>query len=246
MVLRAAVLGGGVLLLEILCRLGVIPRFTMIPPTAMAAGLVALLRTGSLNRDLFATFTAVATAVGSSVVVGVLAGMVVHAVPRVRRVLDPLFATYYAIPIWAFYPLFIVLFGLNEIPKIVIAFLYSVVAVIVNTLNGLDRVPRVLLKMARAYRMGPLATGTTVVLPSAAPFIITGVKLAIAYSLIGVISSEFILASRGVGYRLSFAYLGFDNVTLYALILLLLVCVTTINQVVYAWEQTLLRRWGRR
>ncbi len=244
--LRTAVLAGAVLLLEVLCRAGVISRFTMVPPSAMLVGLVALLRSGSLNGDLLATFTAVAIAVVSAVLVGVLAGAVVHTVPRVRRILDPLFGTYYAIPIWAFYPLFIVLFGLNEIPKVVIAFLYSVVAVVVNTLLGLDRVPRVLLKMARSYRMGPFETGVRVVLPSAAPFIITGVKLAIAYSLIGVISTEFILSSSGVGYRLSFAYLGFDNTTLYALIVLLLICVTTINQIVYAWEQVLLQRWGRR
>ena len=61
-----------------------------------------------------------------------------------RETLDPLFATYYAIPVFAFYPLFIVLFGLGDGPQILIGFMLGVVAVIVNTLNGLDRVPRVL------------------------------------------------------------------------------------------------------
>jgi len=60
--LRTAVLAGAVLLLEVLCRAGVISRFTMVPPSAMLVGLVALLRSGSLNGDLLATFTAVAIA----------------------------------------------------------------------------------------------------------------------------------------------------------------------------------------
>ena len=58
--------------------------------------------------------------------------------------LDPLFATYYAVPVFAFYPFFIVVFGLGDLPQVLIAFMLGVVAVIVNTLNGLDRVPRVL------------------------------------------------------------------------------------------------------
>jgi NitT/TauT family transport system permease protein len=243
---RLGVVGGSVLLFEILCRAGIIPKFTMIPPSAMAVGLFHLLRSGELNVHLRATLVAVGISVVGSAIVGVITGAVVHRVPRVRRALDPLFATYYSIPVWAFYPLLIVFFGLNEVPKVVIAFLYAVVAVIVNTLNGLDRVPAVLLKMARGYRMSAPSTIMVVILPSAAPFIFTGVKLAIAYSFIGVISSEFILASRGIGYKISFAYLGFDNVTLYSLILFLVVFVTAVNQGLYSWEKLLLERRGQR
>ena len=76
-----------------------------------------------------------------------------------REALDPLFATYYAIPVFAFYPLLIILFGLGDAPQIVIAFMLGVVAVIVNTLNGLDRVPRVLLKTARIARMSAARDG---------------------------------------------------------------------------------------
>ncbi len=75
-----------------------------------------------------------------------------------REALDPLFATYYAIPIFAFYPLLIILFGLGDAPEIFIGTALGVVGVIVNTLNGLDRVPRVLMKTARIARFGTLAT----------------------------------------------------------------------------------------
>jgi len=246
LLLRLATVLGFVLLLEILCRLGVIPNFTMIPPSAMALGLYQLLLSGVLLPDLKTTLGGVAIAVTAAILVGFLAGALLHAVPRLRRTLDPFFASYYAVPVWAFYPLFIVLFGLNDIPKVIIGFLYAVVAMIVNTLNGLDRVPPVLRKMARTHQMGRGATVLFIILPSAAPHIFTGVKLSIAYAFIGVVGSEFILASAGIGYQISFAYNNFDNVILYSLILFIILFVSTLNLFLYSWERSILQRRGGR
>ena len=246
LLLRLATVLGFVVLLEILCRLGVIPNFTMIPPTTMALGLYRLLISGALLPDLETTLSGVAIAVTAAILIGFLAGALLHAVPRLRRALDPFFASYYAVPVWAFYPLFIVLFGLNDIPKVIIGFLYAVVAMIVNTLNGLDRVPPVLRKMARTHQMGRGATVLFIILPSAAPHIFTGVKLAIAYAFIGVVGSEFILASAGIGYQISFAHNNFDNVILYSLILFIILFVSTVNLFLYSWERSILQRRGGR
>jgi NitT/TauT family transport system permease protein len=112
-----------------------------------------------------------------------------HGFRQTRATLDPLFATYYAVPVFAFYPLLIAVFGLGDLPQVLIGFMLGVVAVIVNTLNGLDRVPRVLLKTARVNRLGRFQTALSITLPHAAPHILTGVKLAVAtmYPLIVLI-----------------------------------------------------------
>src|SRR6266446_6469181 len=159
--------------------------------------------------------------------VGIMLGAVLHALPRLRRIVDPLLATYYSVPIFVFYPVFIVAFGLNAIPKTVIGFLYALVAVVINTLNGLDRVPVVLWKTAKAHRLGKASTAYYIVFPCAAPYLLTGVKLAIAYAFIGVIGSEFILSSGGLGYRISFAYNNFQTDMMYALMLFVLSVVIT-------------------
>ena len=70
----------------------------------------------------------------------------------------------------------------------------AIVAMVISTLNGLDRVPQVLSKVARIHRMGRIATALLLKLPAAAPHLFTGVKLAVSYAFIGVIASEFILA----------------------------------------------------
>ena len=170
----------------------------------------------------------------------------IHRVRILREALDPLFATYYAIPVLAFYPLLIIIFGLGNAPKIIIAFMLGVIAVIVNTLNGLDRVPRVMLKTARIVRMSPVETALRVTLPYAAPYVLTGVKFAVAYSLIGIIGSEFVMSTEGMGFEISFAYTNFDNATMYPLILLILMVSISINLLVGLWEKRLLARRGLR
>jgi len=242
---RLAAILGTVLLLELLCRTGVIDRLTMPPPSVIVRDLVLILASGSMNKAMLKTFTNVSIAFALSVVVGVAFGVAIHGWHLVRQGLDPLFVTYYAIPVYAFYPLFIVLFGLGDVPQVLIGFMLAVVAVIVNTLNGLDRVSRVLLKTARIYRLGAVATAMKITLPSAAPYLMTGIKLAVAYAFIGVIGAEFIMSQTGMGYEISFAYNNLDNATMYPLILLVLVVSTGINVALSHWERTILRRRGQ-
>jgi NitT/TauT family transport system permease protein len=145
-----------------------------------------------------------------------------------------------------FYPLLIVLFGLNSIPKTVIGFLYAFVAMIINTLNGLDRVPPVFWKTAQVHQLGRWATAVHLILPCAGPYLFTGAKLAVMYSFIGVIGSEFILSSGGLGYRISFSYNNFQSDVMYGLILFVLLVVICINMGLYAWERSLMERRGGR
>jgi len=242
---RVALVAGAVVLLELLCRSGVIDRLTMQPPSEMVRDLAVLLASGSMNGAMLKTLTNVAIAGAAAVLAGVACGVAIHGHRALRDGLEPLFATYYAIPIYAFYPLMIILFGLGDMPQILIGFMLAAVAVIVNTLNGLDRVSRVLMKTARVYRLGPVATARKIALPSAAPYLLTGVKLAVAYAFIGVIGAEFIMSRTGIGYEISFAYNNFDNKTMYPLILLILVISIAINTTLSHWERRLLLRRGR-
>jgi NitT/TauT family transport system permease protein len=244
--LRIAVLVAFIALLEGLCRAGVIDNFTMPPPSRIVQDLFGILVSGKLMGAIFKTLGNAAIACLLAISVGVVAAVIIHALPGLRTALDPIFATYYAIPVLAFYPLLIILFGLGDIPQIVIAFMLGVVAVILNTLNGLDRVPRVLLKTAHMNGMNRLETAARVTLPYAAPYVLTGVKLAIAYSLIGIIGSEFIMSKGGMGFEIAFAYTNFDNAVMYPLILLVLAVSITANLALVAWEKRILGRRGQR
>jgi NitT/TauT family transport system permease protein len=243
--IRLAVIVLAVGALEALCRTGVIPSLTAIPPSAMVEGLWKILQSGKFTPDIVTTLRNVAVAITAAMAAGIVFATVLQSLQAVRRIFDPLFAAYYAIPMYAFYPLLIVILGLGDLPQIAIGFLLAVVAVILNTLNGLDRVPRVLLQTAQVHRLGPLKTALKVRLPFAAPYIFTGFKLAVAYSFIGVIGAEFITSNRGIGYEIAFAYNNFDNRVMYPMILLVLIVVITINMSLHHWERRLLERRRR-
>jgi NitT/TauT family transport system permease protein len=105
-------------------------------------------------------------------------------------------------------------------------------------------VPPVLMKTAAVLSVDRLRTLILVRLPAAAPHLMTGVKLSVAYSVIGIVAGEFILSTAGIGKRIAFGYQDFDNRTMYGMLLLLLVLVMIVNGALAAWEKRLHRRFG--
>jgi NitT/TauT family transport system permease protein len=231
--------------LEILCRDHLIPPLTLPAPSLIALGLLGILAQGSFNAAIVKTLANVGLAIALAVTVGTVAGAALHRARTLRALLEPLFSTYYAIPIYAFYPLFIVVFGLGDAPQVTIGFLLAVVSMIVSTLAGLDSVPPVLGKTARVLQLGPVATVRSVTLPYAVPYLFTGVKLAIAYAFIGVIGAEFIMSNTGLGYEIRFAYDNLDNNVMYPLILLILLIAVVVNMSLDHWERVLRTRRER-
>jgi NitT/TauT family transport system permease protein len=239
---RIAVIAGLILLLELLCRFGVIKPLTMIPPSVMVGELIRLIVAGDITDDIAQTTSEVGAAFAVSVLAGFALGALVQALPRVRRAIDPLLASWYAVPFFVFYPLLVALFGLNSLPLIAIGVVFAVPAMMLSTIAGLDRVPRVLRKVARVHRMSPLQEVMRITLPSAAPHLFAGLKLSFAYSFIGVIAGEFILSSGGLGYGIAYAYESFENRKMYALMLFVLLVAIGVNGALHVWDTRLARR----
>jgi NitT/TauT family transport system permease protein len=245
-ILQLAIVGAIVVVLELLCRLGIINRFTMIPPSEMVLALGQVIAAAPwFWSDVSYTLGNLAAAIALSVIGGFLIGLLVHAIPRLRRVLDPIFTSYYSVPTFVLYPLLIVFFGIGPTSLIVLGALFGIVAMIVATVTAIDRIPRVLLKVARVSRLGPIRTALLMKLPAASPHLMTGLRLAVAYSVIGIIAGEFILSTEGIGRRVALAYNNFDNQTMYGLLVLILGFVTVVNAALGAFEQALHRRWYR-
>ncbi len=245
-IIQLVVVGAVIAALELLCRIGVIDRFTMIPPSEMMLSLVHVVATAPwFWPDVSYTLGNLAAAIALSVFGGFLIGLMVHAVPRLRRVLDPIFTSYYSVPTFVLYPLLIVVFGIGPMSLIVLGALFGVVAMIVATVTAIDRIPHVLLKVARVSRLGPVRTALLMKLPAASPHLMTGLRLAVAYSVIGIIAGEFILSTEGVGRRVALAYNNFDNQTMYAMLVLILAFAIAVNAALGAFEGALHRRWDR-
>lgn len=244
---RLVVVASAVLAIEFACRAGMINRLTMVPPSQMVVALVRMSGAPWFWSDTGSTFRNIGAAIVLSIGPGFLIGLVIHALPRLRRVLNPVLLSYYSVPTFVFYPLLIVVFGIGPGSLIVMGAMFGIVAMISATLASIDRIPRVYGKVARVTRLSPAQTALRIKLPATAPHLITGIRLAVAYSVIGVIAGEFIISTAGLGRRLTLSYNEFDTATMYGLILLIFIAVAIVNGVLHGWESRIHRIWyGRR
>jgi NitT/TauT family transport system permease protein len=243
--IRIGIVAGAALLLEICCRANIISRLLVIPPSEMLASAWQLVSSGEIKGDLYFSLTNIALAIGLSVAGGFLVGLAIYSVPLLRSTLEPFLASYSAVPPIVFYPMLIVIFGLNRVPQILIAVMFGLVPMAMNTINGLGRIRPVFIKVGRANRVSPLASTFRIQLPAAAPYLFVGVTFAVSYSVIGVISTEFILSASGIGHQISFAYDNYDNRAMYGLVVLLLIIATALNSTLRYYSQRMLQRWAR-
>jgi len=244
-VIRAFIVALFVVALELACRFGMISKFTIIPPSQMFASLLDILSSKAELSQIGTSLLNIFVAALLTTIIGFFLGIGVHAVPRLRAALDPLMVSYNALPLFAFYPLFILILGVGSPPIILMGVLLGLPSMMLATMNGLDCLPPVLSKVGSVYHMSPMSQALRLKLPAAAPYLFNGIRLAIAYAFIGVIASEFILSGSGIGFGVGFAYNSFDTRTMYGLILLVVILVAVINTLLHVWDRRLESRRTR-
>lgn len=208
--------------LEIAPRAGWVDSLTLVPLSDMLTALAQGIVSGESLPHLVSSGLMIVGSFLLATVTGVLGGYVLWRFQPLQRALEPYLTSYYALPVFAFYPVLVAIFGLNRVPVVLLAWAYASVAVVTNTAIGLGSVKDVHLKAAEVYRLSRWATFRQVQLPAAAPHIFTGMKLAVTYAVIGVIASEFILATQGLGWLVSYTYNSFDLADMYASIILVM------------------------
>jgi NitT/TauT family transport system permease protein len=216
-----ALVVAGALAIEVAARTGVVDPLTLIPASDMARGLVRqMVDPTFLSDHLLPTFLAVASSFVLAAVAGVGLGVAMWRSDVLRAILDPYLTTYYAVPVFALYPLFLVLWGSGLAPIIVVGVLSSFVIIAVQTAAGLRNTPSVYFKVARSLRLPARDVVRHVAIPAALPAIFAGLRLGLTYCVIMVVATQFILATRGLGWVISDAYERFDLPTMYGGVLI--------------------------
>lgn len=233
-----------VVFLQFAPQLGLVGPLALVPLSDMIGTLGQMLGTAQLWSNVGATGVTILLSVVLAAVTGVLGGHVLWRSPHLRRAVEPYLTSYYALPVFAFYPVLVAVFGLNRTPVVLLAWAYATVAAISGTLAGLDAVPRVFMRTAQVYRLPRWETLWRVQLPAAAPHVFTGLRLSVTYAVIGVIASEFILATRGLGWLVSYTYNSFALAQMYATILFVMVLAVLITGAVSLVEKLAFRGAG--
>jgi len=225
---------------QIAVSTGAVNSLTL-PTPWQALKAMSQVRDGEFWKDLSNTGLVVLAAFGIGGAAGLAAGIAFWRLPALGDAVEPFLVTLYATPTLVFYPVLIVLLGLNLWPLILIASVMVFMPIALNTMIGLRSLSPVLPRLARSLGSpGPVAF-RKILLPGALPIVISGARVAFLYATMGTIAMEMVVASAGLGYRIGYDYSNFRTQEMYGLVLVVAVLATGLNWILTRVEKSMRR-----
>jgi ABC-type nitrate/sulfonate/bicarbonate transport system permease component len=231
-----------VVLWEVAARLRwVNPGFSSQPSAVLAQFVEMYFRKKDVYFHLWVSLQEAGIGFFFALIVGVSGGLVLGRMKRVRHVVEPYVMAMYSTPTVALFPLLIFWFGIGITPKILLVFLGGVFSILVNTQTGVENTDARLIETARAFRASEWQIFRKVMLPSAIPYILAGVRLAIGRCLIMMFVSEMVIANQGIGFIINEASSTFRADRMFVGILTLTILGMVLSQIIRTVE---VRRFG--
>jgi NitT/TauT family transport system permease protein len=189
---------------EAAARLGLGAAFDLPPPSAVVVAFIGLLRDGDLVSNGAASLLRLGAGLALAVVIGAVLGIVMAWFRPVRVTLEPLVEIFYPLPKSALIPVTALWLGLGDGSKILLIFLGCMLPVTLGAFNGARGSDRTLVWSARSMGAGRVRMLWDVVVPSALPELLNGIRTALALAFILLVSSELIVSQQGFGYLIGF------------------------------------------
>jgi NitT/TauT family transport system permease protein len=210
-------------------------------PTAVVERLYELFASGEIYPHLWTTGQELVLGYTIGVAGGVVGGYALGRSQRLASIFEPYVMAFYGVPKIALAPLFIIWFGIGIWSKVALASTMVFFLVFYNVFSGVRSVDRELVNLTLVMGANQRQLTWHVYLPAAAPFVMLGMRLAIPYSVIGVIVGEFTSSTQGLGLFIHEASSTYDPAGVFAGIVILLIFVMTANFVAGRLERRLLR-----
>lgn len=174
---------------------------TVLPtPADILLSFQSLLASGELTRHLLVSLTRALIGFFIGAGLGLLFGTVSGLSNLVEQYVDPSLQMLRTVPHLALAPLFILWFGLGETSKVLLIALGAFFPLYVNTLLGIRGVDKKLFDVARILEFSRVKQITKLILPAALPNILLGIRLSLGAAWLGLVVSELMGASEGIGY----------------------------------------------
>ena len=175
-----------------------IPVYLLPAPSAIWVETTA--NTGMVANHTLATLHTVIVGFFVSIAISLPLAVLLTSSPAVATAIYPLIVLTQSIPKVALAPILVIALGANELPRIVITFLVAFFPLVIAVAAGLLAVPPDLIELGRSFRASKLQELYRIRLPYAVPFVFSGLKVAIALSVVGAVVGEFVAADKGLGY----------------------------------------------
>lgn len=172
-----------------------------------------------------------------SIVLGIPIAIVLVASRTLDRALMPWLILSQTFPKIALAPLIVVWFGLGLWPKLLVTFLVAFFPIVISTIVGLRSVEREMIELAQSMRASRLQMFCHFRIPLALPNIFAGLKVSVAFAVVGAVIAEWVGATAGLGYLLLQANANLDTTLLFAVLVALMVIGITLYYVVEVIER---------
>lgn len=169
------------------------------PGTTFAKAWEMLL-SGELLMHIYVSLKRVIIGYVLGCVLGILLGALIGRIRLVRELSDPILELIRPISPVAMIPLAMLWFGIGETSKYFVILYATVIIVLLNTSAGVQRTPTTRIRAARCLGASDFQVFTKVILPSAVPFVLTGMRVALGFSFMGIVAAELIGAREGIGF----------------------------------------------
>ena len=207
----------GLIVWEVVAR--ALPKALFAPPSAVLGRLAAMTAEGSLPLALLGAVQHMLAGYVLAVLVAIPVGIVVGRNVAVATAVEPVLNAVYAIPPVALVPFFVIWFGLYFEARVALVFAMCFFEILINVLQGVRNIDRGLLDAARSLEVRGLTLYSKVVIPAAAPFIFTGLRVGIGRAVNAMITAELFFSAVNLGQMLKNSSNAFDTASAFAIIL---------------------------
>ena len=187
-------------------RLGLVSSSALPPLSEVVSSWIDLIKSGELVSNTGASLYRAVMGLLLAVAVGATLGILMAWWKPVNILLGPLVEIFYPLPKSALIPVTVIWLGFGNGSKILLIFLGCMIPVTIGAFNGARSSEQTLVWSARSMGANRVRMLWDVVLPSAMPELLNGIRTALALSFILLVSSELIVAREGLGYLIG--YLG--------------------------------------
>ncbi|MCC7276223.1 MAG: ABC transporter permease [Alphaproteobacteria bacterium] len=198
---------------------------------------------GPIVGHTLATLQTTMLGFGVSLAVSLPLAVAITASPAIANAVYPLLVVTQSVPKVALAPILVVVFGAGETSRVLVTFLVAFFPLVISIATGLLAVPPELVELGRSLKATRLQELFRIRLPYAVPFVFSGLKLSITFSVIGAVVGEFVAAERGLGYQILAATAFFRTpiafgavIILSAMGIILFQAVVLIERICFPWS----------
>lgn len=191
------------------------------PLSETLKSLLDAARTGVLWRQGVSSFELYVTGLLIAIAIGAPLGVLLARLRWLRIALEDYILVLYATPMVALVPFILSIMGFGFAPKVLVVVLFAVFPVLYNTLEGARSIRPELIEVAHAFRSGEWRLWSDVIIPYTLPYMMTGIRQAIARGMVGMVVAEFFLSPSGLGQMIMTGSQNFDTASMLAAIFII-------------------------